>query len=191
MNKSTKSSFTFFLVGLFTIGFLSNRAEGAILLAVDVSDPSAVVLIATTGLAAQTSLGDTSGLDLRGFYTAVAGTVFEGANEGALASLSTLATSEDGSFFDSFLNRSNNLNIFLDGSSGHKLIAGNQAFSGSATFNLSAYTSILPTPGTTGSITLFSSNTSIFGEWSVIPEPSSTLLFSLGGLGLALRRSRY
>lgn len=48
-----------------------------------------------------------------------------------------------------------------------------------------------PGPGADGSAqTSFGSNSLVFDNYSVIPEPSATLLFGVAGLGLVLRRRR-
>lgn len=74
---------------------------------------------------------------------------------------------------------------------------GLQAFNGESTWDLSAYTSMLPGAGTTGNITSGYLPVSsggghgvILGQYTVIPEPSSIALGALAASALVLRRRR-
>ena len=170
---------------LITFGSLAGGANAAVLLTVDTTDPSAVVITATAGLASQTGSSGSTGFDLRGFYTGTPAESF------SAATFSSLVTPENGTTFDNYFNSSTTLNIFLF-SAGPEFTAGNIAFSGSATFDLSAHAAFLPAAGASGNITFYLVSTPIFGEWQVsaIPEPSSAFLLGLGVLGVAVRRRR-
>ena len=171
MSISMRSAIPCTLLALvLTIG----SASGAILIVVDVSDPSAVTLTATDGLAsASTDPTENDGFDLAGFLTADIGT---GNDLDVGATMSSIVALESATPLNWSWVNEDWMNIFDVGGDDAHVTAGQQAFSGSATFDLSAAAALLPAPGATGDLRSNMQPGTEFGEWVAVPEPSVTLL---------------
>ena len=173
-----------------------------VILEVDVSDPSAVVLTSTPAFAENTVLNadSTEGILLSGFFSGNTGTGDELEDSGAINVFDStagtarqpldqifvgdmgLATTLDlniygvqgGGFLMSFVDTDDALRGFLEGDLSVGGITG------------------LPTPGASGDVFAGGlAGANIIGQWEVVPEPSAalTMVASLATLG-AIARSR-
>ncbi|GHC07977.1 PEP-CTERM sorting domain-containing protein [Cerasicoccus arenae] len=179
---------------------LCSQLPAALILEIDVSDPSAVVFTAVPNVASANSSGYSAeeGINLIDFFTSAVGVVNGN-------SLLPSALSLDGVVMDSFLYgdfvfSGDNLNIYAaDSSDPISIVAGEIPFSGSVTFNLSGVAGLLPLSGATGNIQGGDSTPvgSVFGQWqavgvAVIPEPSTYLMIisAVGLTGFVFYRRR-
>jgi hypothetical protein len=173
-----------------------------LILQVDVSDPSAVVLTSTSGFAENELLDVDSGdgILLSGFFTGNTGTLDDPAQSGAINVFdSTAGTARQplNQFFvgDSVPYTVLDLNIFGTGGGGFDMsfLDTETALTGSLTGDLSVGgITGLPTLGATGNVFVGGLNDfNIIGRWEVVPEPSAALamVVSLATLG-AIARSR-
>lgn len=180
-----------------------------ILLTIDVSNPSAVTITATSSNSYSDYSGNTAnaGVDLLGFF---------GANEQSLSpgqfSGGSLQGGNDGVSYDSLTsdNYSTGGGLYYDlevylsaaavGSGNTETFSTNlPAFSGTWTVNLSSLgvsASDLPSAGSEGTIISGSGASAgpFIGEWQVVstPEPGTAGLLALGAIvtGIAIRRRR-
>lgn len=195
-------------------------SNAAILLIIDISNPSMVKISATNGLSAGSSsqrLGY-EGISLLDFLkpasnipnTSVVSSMTATSNlvptqspalAGGIATRYTGLASYD---FDSptgAIGPGNDLGIYQNGGgatdNSQVFVTGQRAFVGESVFNLSQYVGMLPASGTTGSIISGYRPTSaggghgvILGQFTVIPEPSSVALGAIASSVLLLRRRR-
>lgn len=181
---------------------LTVAASGAaadILLEIDLSTTNSVTISATSGLASQSaSASNFTGFLLADFFAAP-GTGFGGVLAADSGNLTTFNNPSDGTVSGFVGSASVGLNIWsfsTDGTVG--VTAGEQAFTGSATWSLDAaqYADFL-SAATSGDI-YFGADTdddiggaSIIniGTYSVIPAPGALALLGMGGM-VATRRRR-
>ena len=176
-----------------------------VLLLINDSDPAAITITATTNdsTASDSSHTFTDGVDLAGFFTGAV-------DAGSEFAKSTLTTFRDGAPAGYFGDTSNNLQdpgastgadlaLFTpDTSNIEHFVAGSQAFSGTATFELSNVAASLPAAGTLGNGYAGNagdegsggSGVVLIGAYEVVPEPSSGLLLLLLLAGVALLAGR-
>ena len=189
--------------------FISKKALGAIvatagfavgaqaedLLIVDLSVANQVTISATTGAASANASGST----FTGVYLENAFGNLSTSSLGALLVSGNLApTSNTSDNSPSLFNALGNagLNIWsYSSSSSSTFTAGQQAFSGAATWSISAgaYADLLDGPS--GGNIYFAADTdddlssaTVIGQWRIIPAPSSLALLGLGGLVAGRRR---
>lgn len=179
-------------VGLFAATF---PAVGqSILININQANPAAVTFT-TTGLNsfANSSVFNLFGVDLVSYFT-IAPTVVSSGVAGTLTPAGTTTAYTqwiaDNQTLASFLD----LNLYdTSNPQAQTFVAGNPAFTGTATINLSSLLANLPVTGTSHPI--FSGNISspgvLIGTWIVVPEPSVEAQLALGAMviaGLALVR---
>lgn len=192
--------------------------QAAILLIIDVSDPSQVKITATAALSSGTSsltLGY-DGISLLNLLnsganipnTSVVSNLVATSNlfptqspalSGGVASRYTGLATFDFEGGSGTLGAGNDLGVYMNGGGATDdsqiFTSGQQAFQGESVWNLSAYTSMLPAAGVTGNIIsgyLASGNDHgvLLGEYMVIPEPSTFALGAIAASVLAIRRRR-
>lgn len=174
------------------------RAGAAVILVIDISNPSAVTFTAT-GAFAQNDDDDSfsiSGISLIDFFQASFSDsdlhYFSSSNLRSPEGDFPYSTLTSIAFFDPFSSEYFDLSIFYDSFSGQGFSTSAPALTGSAVANLSAWLAYLPTAGTTGNIHsgdgIFSSGP-VIGQYSVVPEPATAGLL-LGATLLAIRRAR-
>lgn len=176
-------------------------AHAAVILVVDVSDPTAVVFTATAAFADNNvpNADSTEGIALLGFFSGNVGELDDPLGSGAINVLDTgTGTSSqalDQIFVGSYKGLTAlDLNLYGTGGGGFDMsfFRDKTAMTGLASADLSALTG-LPTPGTVGSIFAGElASSKIIGQYSVVlvPEPSTAALTALGLIGLASRRRR-
>ncbi len=187
----------------------SHAAFAPVLLTIDDSNPSAVVITATSSNALGNFSGNTAaeGVDLLSFFT-----VDESGMSGGQFAGGTLQGGGDGVAYDSVKSDNDpasgglnvDLNLYLSlassGSGNTETFSSSQtAFTGTWTIDLASLgvdVSDLPTAGTAGSLISGDSANpgQILGGWQVaaVPEPGTLGLVTLGAafLGLARRHLR-
>lgn len=192
--------------------------QAAILLIIDVSNPSQVKVTATAALSSGTSsqrIG-LEGISLLNLLKAGANipntnvvtdlvatsNLFptqSPALSGGIASRYTGLGSYDFDAGSGAFGAGNDLGVYMDGGGATNdsqiFTTGQRAFQGESVWDLSAYTSMLPAAGTTGNIisgylASGSGHGVLLGEYSVIPEPSSLALGAIAASVLAIRRRR-
>lgn len=208
INNLTKKSYAALALGsVWAMSFHTAQVQGAVVLEIDVSDPSAVTFTSSGGMSSTLSSLDASleGFTIENFFSTEVDLF--GALGGTLSP--TVGTSSAYSAIGTFNYSANNgtftagddLSVYVSGSEGADSQVFNTttaAFVGAASIDLSAFIASLPAPGTSGHIITgyFQSGTpdhgEVIGQWSVtaVPEPSSTALWALGMAGMLLRRSR-
>lgn len=179
-------------------------------LGVDLSNPSAVVITATTAVSLENSATTTlfEGATLQLFFTSdlTGAPVTDGLAAGTLRPFSAAFAYDTWTLDDTIPGIFSDLNLFLPGDpeTSPSQVFGNffQAFVGSSTINLSDFTASFPVNGTTGPIYAgYSDNLGpMIGTWEVtaVPTPVPELpvaahlgLYGAGLLGfLAHRRFR-
>ena len=179
------------------IGGLAASADADVLLTVDLSTPNQVTINATTGLSAATVSGsDTTGALMAGFYgsPAPAGLIYSN-GAGNLTNFLNPPDNSPGLFSST---GETGLNIWTWSSDATvNFTAGVQAFSGSATWTVTAaeYAALLGGPA--GGDLYFPAdddgdigNATLLGQWSLanVPEPASASVMGLAGLVLLRRR---
>lgn len=191
-----KKSLTAKFIGISSLLLLTATiAQGMILLTIDVSDPSAVVITATGGLSDTTATSDAANfpIQLKNFFTSNPGTTTYSDSSSSLQGPSA------GVNLDSILGGrsgpSQTTAILRQGSgTAETFTAGEVGFTGSATFDLSFISELLPSLGHSGNITTDNAGLEIVGTYSVaaVPEPGTFGLFgaivTFGVIGLRRRR---
>lgn len=185
-----KSRFLIF----FFFGFAA-PAFGQMVLVINESNPAAVTITATGANSAVSSSGTYyyDGIDLLGFFknsgTPPTDTPVVSSSLGAMVTplAYTIWSSDklDGT-------GRYPLDLWRDGAAvTQEFLSGQQAFSGSATIDLGAWTSLLPAPGSTGSVIAGYSGTyfggyagaPVIGGWTVVvPEPREVVAVAAGVL---------
>ncbi len=196
------------IVSALTLSF-STLSHAVTVLIIDVTNPSAVTFTSTNGASASDSslAVGTVGFTIENFLInletlpslAVAGnlSVTRGS---VLAAYDTLGTFAYGSS-NTALGLGDDLSLFSSSTGNNTPSSqifenGQRAFSGVATADFSSIASSLPAAGTTGSVITGFESSGVFdhgeliGEWTVVPEPSSSFmaLAGLSLLGLSRRR---
>jgi hypothetical protein len=198
------------LSGLLAFGlgaFAAPHSGAAVLFLVNVSNPAAVTVTATDGKPLVSDLDFTltnDGATLLDFFTANAG-----AQQGLLAGGSTLKPTASIHTYNAWRTDDystsggadldlNLRSTIFDINDTQDFVTTQQAFSGSATLNLSALSAFLPAPGTTGQILSGFSDWErdrILGEYTVVPEAAPLAQAAVFGLAagswLLLRRRRH
>ena len=183
------------------IGLVAGAASAQldVVLIVDISVANQITISATSGVSAATVSGsDTTGFYLADFFTSDGGGTF---NDTLVAGdLTSAENTSDGSpllFRGTFPALDTGLNVFTyTDDADSEFVAGNQAFSGSATWTVDAddYADILS--ANMSGTEFFPADTSddiaagavAIGTYTVIPAPASAALLGLGGLAAARRR---
>ena len=174
---------------------LALPAKAAVLLTVDVSDPSMVTFTATGAASeADAATDSVEGFSLLDFFTSTR-SLGIGTITGTLTSVQGDAPVTNASAFS--LNTALNLYDGFDTGS-FVFEAGETAFSGSVTLDLSAFADLLPAAGSMGRIAIGSSFRtgpfgSGFGDYLVVntvPLPAAAPLMVLGLIGLRTMRRR-
>jgi len=165
------------------------------MIVVNVADSAAVTFTGTGTFALADYTGSSSGdafpVRLAGFFTA------DQSNFDVIADSTTLMTTgADHTLGRAFLRVGaggpTTLLVRKDGISQENFSTAAAAFTGSATFDLSSFTSALPTSGASGNI-FAADGTTLVGTYSVtaVPEPSiSAVVFGLGTIAFAAWRKR-
>ena len=200
-----------------TAGFAVSAAAQNLLLTVDVSDPAAVTITATTGVAEASDSSHTfnDGIDLATFFpTAFEYTSFN-VSPTNLTTFIDGAPDYDTSHSDDLTGSFVDLNLYStsSGEDGTEdFTMGTQAFLGAATLDLSGEIGNLPSSGTTGEVYAgYSGDTeegsdflssgleplqapsgvTLIGTYQVVPEANQVLLMLVGAAALlAVRRFR-
>ncbi|BDS05594.1 hypothetical protein NT6N_06340 [Oceaniferula spumae] len=201
MKLNTKLS-SLAVSSILTIVSLTGVANAAVLITIDLSVVNKVTMTATTGLSDVTASGsDTTGIYFENFYSTPGNSlsaIFDTGN------ITNVENPSDGTpaLFRAGGGADPGLNLWSWSSDATvTFTAGSQAFTGSATWNLTpaAYLDMV-NGNTTGNIYFPAdsvddiSGLAVLGTYSVaavaVPEPSSTFLPSCGVLGLVFKRSR-
>lgn len=174
---------------------LATGAQAEDLLIVDLSVANQVTISATSGAASANASGST----FTGFYLENAFGNQSSAPLGALLVSGNLTpTSNTSDNSPSLFNLGGNagLNVWsYSAASTGTFTAGQQAFTGAATWNISAgaYADLLDGPS--GGNIYFAADSdddlsaaTVIGQWRIIPAPSSLALLGLGGLVAGRRR---
>ena len=174
----------------------SGPADAAVLIEVDISNLSAVTFTATSANASQNvaSYDAWNGVTLDNF--------FNGNNTSAetvaIGSLWALNGSGTGStqLGKIYINNTygnwsrNDVNFYNDAGVNISFNTSEQAFTGTLSYDLSGFTGFR-TVGSSGDIIAGDPGSApIFGQWQIIPEPSSALLVLASSLYFILRRRR-
>lgn len=149
---------------------LHSICMGAVVLEINISDPSAVT-VTSTGAASSIDFSDSgqNRIDLLDFFTSDPG---RNINQDPASGSSSLAD-KDGNILDSMTVSSSLKKLLFHSDNDLSYMNGEAAFSGSATFDMSSIsTSALPTVGMTGDVTPPNYGSTVIGQWSVVPEPS-------------------
>ncbi|GAA5483089.1 PEP-CTERM sorting domain-containing protein [Haloferula sargassicola] len=190
------------LLPLISLVGLNCAASAALVVSIDISDPSAAVV---TGLpAGSSSTGNLTvnfngGISFRNFFTSDESITLadplpisgDWRPAGTSTSYNETVTFVYG---DPDVVPGVDLSIYNSGAGAGDLqtfATGERAFFGSSVIDLSSF-SALPEVGTTGDVMIGfqSSQGGMIGQWIVIPEPASLSLAALGGGMLLLRRRR-
>ena len=193
------------LVVLTTLLLLAGgAAQAAVILEVDVSDPTAVVFTSTdanTQNSIENGLSNT-GILLEGFFSGNVAELDDPLDSGALDVFDTEGGPTRQPLDQIFVGDGPgttplDVNFYASIGSAFNMFFrnGERALTGSASHDLSSLTG-LPTVGTIGNIFSdqpgggFGMSDAIIGQYSVVPEPGTALLMGLGfaGLGMAGRR---
>lgn len=162
-------------------------AFAAVVLHVDISDPSAVVITATGNPASFTGTAGAfeNGVQLWEFFSSTNSAFVFGSGDLTVGAYSTTAR------FDDVYKDTDRALVLYDYNGTQPLAFSSSfpAFSGSAVFDLSSYAAQLPTVGTTGNVLTWDEE-GIIGQYVVVPEPSLALLGVAGLAALGLTRLR-
>ncbi|HAV63336.1 MAG TPA: hypothetical protein DCY13_13345 [Verrucomicrobiales bacterium] len=172
-------------------GVTSSKAQ---LLTIDISNPSAVVFTGTGQFASANFTGASTTFPVRllGFFSADPG------QDTINNSSSTLFTSGSSAALNyaltgRFIPGQTTLVLRNEFGSGHSFSTSSAGFTGSATFDLSSYSSLLPAVGTVGNISASDgTSTVVVGTFEVVPvpEPSTIALLAFAGVAfVAWRRT--
>lgn len=167
--------------------FIPMSSAAAVVLTVDVSDPSMVTITATGANSEIDITGNRfNGISLVGFLAVPA----TGANISAISNGLLVDVSQNSLDIQFIGINGGFLNLF--GPNGTiEFLTTAPAFSGQGIFNLSQQAvGALPSFGATGSVALGDSTpfNNVIGTYFVIPEPASATLLGLGALLVARRR---
>ncbi len=177
--------------------FSAASLQGAVVLTIDISNPSAVVFTSVANNSQITGdlyVNFSGGISIRDFFTqnefiAALGINGDWKSLGAIAGFNEIATFV---FGDPAVVPGVDLSIYNSTASladDQNLLDSKAPFSGSSITNMEAYT-YLPEVGETGDVHLgyLSSQGGVIGQWVVIPEPSTAILSLLGVTALLRRR---
>lgn len=173
---------------------ISTGAAAQDLLLVDLTVANEITITATSNAAAASATGSVfTGVLLENFYNSTTGSL---ANNLVAGDLTTAANASDGSpsIFRGFGN--SGLNIWSFSSDiDYDITAGSQAFTGSATWSLSAAEYADALAGSSSGDIYAPADTdddiagaTLVGQYRVIPAPSAMALLGLGGLVAGRRR---
>ena len=181
---------------IIAIAGLASIASADILLNIDLTVVDQITITATGGLsAASVSGSDTAGVLMADFYSSAPGSLIEGFVSGDLTAANDIADNSP-NLFNSAGSVGLNLWSWTDDFPS-TFTAGALAFSGSATWTLSAseYADMI-NGNLSGDIYAYADRDSdiptstIIGTYSVIPAPGSLALLGLGGIVAGRRRRR-
>ncbi|BDS07063.1 hypothetical protein NT6N_21030 [Oceaniferula spumae] len=200
------------LTSLALAGALTASSQAAVVLQIDLSVSGQITFTATSNLSDATGSGDEF-IYLQDFFTSdilsASGTFDDSTPNLITGDLTDFLGTSDSS--PSLLINGNTnggesglrISSFNDSGAGESdYSTASPAFKGSATFTLSAadQTYFLNNSNTSGDVYAFVQNQAeiddindpfiVVGQWAVVPEPSSTALLGLAGLGFILRRKR-
>lgn len=179
---------------------LQFSALAAVVLTIDISNPSAVVFT-TVGNNSQ-SAGDlfvnyNGGISLLGFFTANESIpsnlpVTLTGNWTALGTSAAFTEMVTFVYGDPAVVSGIDLSIYnvdANGDDDQNFLTTAAPFTGSAIADLSAFTN-LPALGTTGNVNMgfMSSQGGVLGQWQIVPEPSVALAAAIGMMGFLRRR---
>ena len=199
MTQFTNSMKKLFQAPLFCAGALmlcASVSQAAVVITIDVSNPSNVVFSATveTSSRDESSVGNISGVSLMDFFNA--NTSGSSGFTGSLAVVGVQAfdfydTLDAGNTMAPGPGRDLNLSAFVAGNMTFSMAS--PAFEGSSEIDFSSVASFLPAPGTVGDVRpgLGLTLTDSIGTFQVIPEPSSGLLLLAGVAGALGLRCRH
>lgn len=178
--------------------FAVASVHGAVVLTIDISNPSAVVFTSVANhsqITGNLSVDFSGGISVRDFFTQnefVPGSAIVGdwKSRGADAQFNEMATFV---FDDPAVVPGVSLSIYYSTpapTDDQNLLATEAPFTGSSIVNMEDLVN-LPDVGTTGDVHLgyLSSQGGVIGQWQVIPEPSAAILGTLG-MTFLLRRRR-
>lgn len=180
------------LVAMSALGAVAAQAQ--ILLNIDMTNPSATTITATTGASLISSSGTNFRIRLRNFYASFPGGLF-GVTQPSSGNLRPALSTQ---LYDQVLRRNPSDELSISGSSGFNqvFVAGQQAFTGGMTVNLTEGAAFLRTSSFVGDIEVvnnFSQPTGqIVGQYSLtaVPEPATMTALGLGALALLRRRRK-
>jgi hypothetical protein len=199
--KVTKMAY---LAGVMVATLVVAPLQAAVLITVDVSDPTAVTFTAT-GSASQVEDSSSSvrnGIDLLAFFSSEPSYAY-GEVLGNLTPPSERGVSYNNWSIDGDRSGNNRVHLNLLGWTGAVYPAPEDAlqnftttaavFTGAGKINLSTLTTAFPAPGTSGDIIVGSGvfgSRAVIGQWTVVgvPEPASLTLLAVGAAALLRRR---
>jgi len=175
-----------------TLTLITSTVSAEVLLQIDIADASAVMFTATDGKtdAASSGYNSETGINLIDFFTENTASLDEPApNSSDLKFMGAYFPNitSDPEYTFNF----RNLNMYFVNSWDFDFNAGETVFAGNATFDMSRFTN-LPAIGHIGDLQGGDSTPigPVFGQYEIVPEPSTMMLFGLGGLALLRRRRR-
>ena len=194
-NPSTRTSpplsTSKFLATLFigTAAITSLNSFGAVVLTINVQDPSHVTFTAVannSANAANVNMDYNGGITLLGFFTtdeSISGLAIAGNWSGRNAGVSY---NETVTFVypNSAAVPGKDLSIYynvLNPALQAQFVTSAPPFSGSGSANMATYSAGLPTAGTSGNV-YYSFNGALLGQWNAVPEPAETM----GAIGAGL-----
>lgn len=184
---------TFFAAAAIAFLALAHPSRAAVLLSIDTSNPSAVTITATGNFSSinENNRKTSDGIDLLQFF--ISSNSFNSTSvSGSLTPSGGGSSSYSQAFQDSYSGSAVDLNLLSGSSSPQNFSTTTPAFTGTATLDLSSYSSALPAAGASGDILdgwKYINSGVVIGKWSVVPEPSTYALFGMGAVVL-LRAAR-
>ena len=166
-----------------------SRAD-TILLSINTSNPTAVTITATGNFASINEFNrkTSDGIDLLQFF--ISSNSFSSTSvTGSLTPSGGGSNPYSQALQDSYSGSGVDLNLLNGFSNPQNFSTTTPAFTGTATLDLSSYSSDLPAAGASGNILdgwKYINSGGIIGKWSVVPEPSAYALFGIGAFVLLI-----